>query len=216
MSCFVHFAIFFFIFVFFFVGGGAALLYFVFSKYTGVQNIWLLVCGAPVALIVLLVFILFNLYTRFGKPLEQLFNAINKVEEGDLSVRVPENKSDMFSDLIKRFNKMIGELGMRQTTTPQPHRRYRARTPHAAPYHSGQFEGVIDGVYEPTPEHINNTLDETKLLARLVNDLQTLPSLRRLPLHPTRFLLADLIADLTTSFASRSCIPRHSLDPRRR
>ena len=206
MSRFAHFAIFFFIFVFFFVGGGAALLYFVFSKYTGVQNIWLLVCGAPVALIVLLVFILFNLYTRFGKPLEQLFNAINKVEEGNLSVRVPENKSDMFSDLIKRFNKMVGELERAE----QQRRNLTADVAHElrTPLHiiQGNLEGIIDGVYQPTPEHINNTLEETQLLSRLVNDLQTLSLAEtgQLPLHPTRFLLADLIADLTTSFASQA------------
>jgi signal transduction histidine kinase len=70
----------------------------------------------------------------------------------------------------------------------------------------GNLEGVIDGVYEPTPEHINNTLDETKLLARLVNDLQTLSLAEtgQLPLHPTRFLLADLIQDLTSSFSSQA------------
>src|SRR5678815_1366219 len=102
---FIRFAIFFFISFFLFVGGSTALLYLLFSKYTGIQNIWLLVCGTPFVVVVLLIFTLFNLYTRFGKPLEQLFKAINTVEAGDLSVRVPENQSDMFSDLIKRFNK---------------------------------------------------------------------------------------------------------------
>ena len=78
---FVRFAIFFFILLSLFVGGIAAFLYLLFSKYTSVQNIWLLVCGAPVVLIVLLLFTVVNLYTRVGKPLEGLFNAINEVEE---------------------------------------------------------------------------------------------------------------------------------------
>jgi signal transduction histidine kinase len=70
----------------------------------------------------------------------------------------------------------------------------------------GNLEGIIDGVYQPTPEHINNTLDETKLLARLVNDLQTLSLAEagQLPLHPTRFLLADLMDDLTSSFSTQA------------
>jgi signal transduction histidine kinase len=70
----------------------------------------------------------------------------------------------------------------------------------------GNLEGIIDGVYQPTPEHINNTLDETKLLARLVNDLQTLSMAEagQLPLHPTRFLLADLMDDLSSSFSSQA------------
>jgi signal transduction histidine kinase len=70
----------------------------------------------------------------------------------------------------------------------------------------GNLEGIIDGVYQPTPEHINNTLDETKLLARLVSDLQTLSLAEagQLPLHPTRFLLADLMDDLTSSFSAQA------------
>ena len=107
---FIRFVLFILIFISLFVSGSAAFFYLIFSKYTGIQNIWLLVCGAPVVLVVLLIFLLFNLYMRYGKPLEQLFNAINKVEEGDLSIRVPEVKSDMFSDLVKRFNKMVDEL----------------------------------------------------------------------------------------------------------
>ncbi len=64
----------------------------------------------------------------------------------------------------------------------------------------------MDGVYEATPEHINNTLEETQLLARLVNDLQTLSLAEagQLPLHPTRFLVADLMADLTSSFSAQA------------
>jgi two-component system OmpR family sensor kinase/two-component system sensor histidine kinase BaeS len=70
----------------------------------------------------------------------------------------------------------------------------------------GNLEGILDGVYEATPDHINNTLDETQLLARLVNDLQTLSLAEtgQLPLHPSRFLLADLTDDLTSSFSSHA------------
>jgi signal transduction histidine kinase len=203
---FLRFVVFILIFVSLFVSGTAALFYLIFSKYTGIQNIWLLVCGAPFVMVVLIIFLLFNLYMRYGKPLEQLFNTINEVEAGNLSIRAPENKSDMFSDLIKRFNKMIGELerAERQRRNLTADIAHELRTPlHII---QGNLEGIIDGVYEPTTEHINNTLDETNLLARLVNDLQTLSLAEtgQLPLHPTRFLLADLIQDLTSSFASQA------------
>ncbi len=203
---FVPFAIFFIISAFLFVGGAAAILYLIFSEYSGVRNIWILLCGAPVVLVVFAILTVFNLYTRFGRPLEELFNAINAVEEGNLSVRVSEKNSDLFSDLIKRFNKMIGEL----ERADQQRRNLTADIAHElrTPLHiiQGNLEGIIDGVYQPTPEHINNTLDETKLLARLVNDLQTLSLAEagQLPLHPTRFLLADLMEDLTTSFSSQA------------
>ena len=138
--------------------------------------------------------------------MEELFNAINAVEEGNLSIRVTENKSDMFSELFKRFNKMVAEL----ERAAQQRRNLTADIAHElrTPLHiiQGNLEGIVDGVYQPTPEHINNTLDETKLLARLVNDLQTLSLAEtgQLPLHPTRFLLTDLIHDLTSSFASQA------------
>ena len=206
ISRFVRFAILFFVALILFIGGITALLYLLFSKYTGVQNIWLLVCGAPVVLVALLIFLIFNLYMRYGRPLEQLFNAIDEVEAGNLAIRVPEVKSDMFSDLVKRFNKMVGELERAE----QQRRNLTADIAHElrTPLHiiQGNLEGIMDGIYEPTPEHIKDTLDETRLISRLVNDLQTLSLAEtgQLPLHPTRFLLTDLIADLTSSFASQA------------
>ncbi|MDA1216484.1 MAG: HAMP domain-containing sensor histidine kinase, partial [Chloroflexi bacterium] len=38
----------------------------------------------------------------------------------------------------------------------------------------GNLEGLLDGVYETTPEHVGATLDEARLLSRLVEDLGTL------------------------------------------
>ena len=203
---FVLLVIFFIITVFLFVGGIAALLYLLFSQYTNIRNIWILVCGAPVVLVVILFITAFNLYLRYGKPLEEFFKTINAVEEGNLSARVPENKSDMFSDLIERFNKMVGEL----ERAAQQRRNLTADIAHElrTPPHiiQGNLEGIVDGVYQPTPEHINNTLDETRLLTHLVNDLQTLSLAEtgQLPLHPTLFLLADLLHDLTSSFSSQA------------
>lgn len=189
-----------------FVGGITAILYLLFSKYSGVRNIWILFCGAPVILAVVIFLTLFSLYTRFGRPLEQLFGAINAVGEGNLSARVPEDRSDMFSELFKRFNKMVAELERAE----QQRRNLTADIAHElrTPLHiiQGNLEGVLDGVYQPTPEHINNTLEETRLLTRLVSDLQTLSLAEtgQLPLHPTRFLIGDLLQDLTSSFAAQS------------
>lgn len=196
----------FFLVAVFFIGGTAALFYLLFSEYVGVRNIWLLVCGAPFVVFIIIIITIFNLYMRFGKPLENLFNTIDSVAEGNLTARVPDSKSDMFSELIKRFNKMVGEL----ERADKQRRNLTADIAHElrTPLHiiQGNLEGVIDGVYQPTNEHINNTLDETKILVRLVNDLQTLSLAEagQLPLHPTRFLLADLIHDLTSSFSSQA------------
>lgn len=203
---FVPIFIFFILSVFLFVAGGAALLYFLFSEYTGVRNTWLLACGSPVVVVVFIILFIFNLYLRFGKPMESLFDVINAVEEGDLSVRVKVDKNNVFGDLFKRFNKMVDELERAE----QQRRNLTADIAHElrTPLHiiQGNLEGIVDGVYQPTPEHINATLDETHLLTRLVNDLQTLSLAEtgQLPLHPTRFLLADLIRDIASSFSSQA------------
>jgi two-component system OmpR family sensor kinase/two-component system sensor histidine kinase BaeS len=198
--------LFFFLIILLFIGGTAAVLYLLFSEYSGVRNLWLLVCGAPVVVIFLLILTVFTLYTRFGKPLQQIFGAIDSVSEGDLAVRVPDDNSPQFGELIRRFNKMVSELERAE----QQRRNLTADIAHElrTPLHliQGNLEGLLDGVYQPTPEHINATLDETRLLTRLVNDLQTLSLAEsgHLPLHHTRFLLADLVHDVTASFSSQA------------
>lgn len=203
---FFPFGMFFFLAAMLFIGGAAAALYSLFSEYSGIRNIWLLACATPVIVLFLAIFTVFSLYRRYGRPLENIFNAIDSVAEGNLGVRVPETRSDMFSELIKRFNKMIEEL----ERADKQRRNLTADIAHElrTPLHiiQGNLEGIIDGVYQPTNEHINNTLDETRLLARLVEDLQTLSLAEsgHLPLHPTRFLLADLMQDLTSSFSPQA------------
>lgn len=189
-----------------FIGGTAALLYWAFSEYSGVRNIWLLACGAPIIVVIVAIFTMYTLYSIYGRPLRQILQAIDSVAEGNLTIRVPDDDSPQFGELIKRFNKMVGDL----ERSEQQRRNLTADIAHElrTPLHiiQGNLEGVIDGVYQPTREHINATLDETHLLTRLVNDLQTLSLAEtgQLPLHPTRFLLADLIQDLTLSFSAQA------------
>jgi two-component system OmpR family sensor kinase/two-component system sensor histidine kinase BaeS len=188
------------------IGGTSAVLYLIFSEYSGVRNIWLLICCAPAIVLFLILLTIYTLYSRFGRPLRQIFGAIDSVAEGDLSVRVPDDNSPQFGELIKRFNRMVADL----ERAGQQRRNLTADIAHElrTPLHliQGNLEGILDGVYQPTPEHINATLDETRLLTRLVNDLQTLSLAEtgQLPLHITRFLIADLIADLDTSFSSQA------------
>ena len=166
----------------------------------------ILVCGVPIVFFIVTAIIGSFTFRRFGRPMTNIFSAIDSISEGDLSVRVPEHYPRQFGQLAKRFNHMVSELERAE----QQRRNLTADIAHElrTPLHiiQGNLEGIIDGVYQPTPEHINNTLDETKLLARLVSDLQTLSLAEagQLPLHPTRFLLADLMDDLTSSFSTQA------------
>jgi two-component system OmpR family sensor kinase/two-component system sensor histidine kinase BaeS len=187
------------------MGGASVFLFLFFSEYIGSRNSWLLLF-VPFAVIAMAIIAAYLFYTRFGRPFGQIFNAIDSVAKGDLSVRVPVSDSPQLQELTQRFNKMLSELERAE----QQRRNLTADIAHElrTPLHiiQGNLEGIIDGVYQPTPEHINTTLEETKLLARLVNDLQTLSLAEtgQLPLHPICFLLADLIDDLTSSFSSEA------------
>jgi two-component system OmpR family sensor kinase/two-component system sensor histidine kinase BaeS len=198
--------LFLFVAIMLFIGGSAAIFYLIFSEYAGVRNVWLLVCGAPFVVVVLGIFTIYTLYSRYGRPLQQMFNAIDSVAEGNLSVRVPDDDSPQFGELIKRFNKMVSEL----ERSDQQRRNLTADIAHElrTPLHiiQGNLEGIQDEVYQPSPEQIKDTLDEVKLLNRLVNDLQTLSLAEtgQLPLHATCFLIADLIQDIVASFSAQA------------
>ena len=134
-------------------------------------------------------------------------SATDAIANGDLSVRLHENdRRGPLGNLTRRFNNMVAELERAE----QQRRNLTADIAHElrTPLHiiQGNLEGILDGVYEPTEENINDTLDETRLLARLVNDLQTLSlaEARQLPLHPTHFLLVDLLTDAAAGFESRA------------
>ena len=70
----------------------------------------------------------------------------------------------------------------------------------------GNLEGLRDGVYEATPEHLDLVLDETHKLSRLVDDLRllTLAEAGQLPLDVQALDVAQLLADVRDAFASQA------------
>jgi two-component system, OmpR family, sensor histidine kinase BaeS len=123
-----------------------------------------------------------------------------------LNIRVPESTSNEFRQLAHTFNRMIGEL----QRIDEQRRNLTADVAHElrTPLHiiQGNLEGILDGVYQPTPEHIQMLLEETQLLSRLVEDLRTLSQADsgHLPLHKERVEIADLLKDLATSFQDQA------------
>ena len=139
-------------------------------------------------------------------PLTNVMTAADAVAEGDLSVRVPEHGPGEFRQLAESFNRMVDELSRadRQRRNMTADVAHELRTPiHIL---RGNLEGILDGVYEATPEQIEMMLDETSLLTRLVDDLQTisLAEAGQLPLHLEKVNIADLLDDLSTSFSAQA------------
>jgi two-component system sensor histidine kinase BaeS len=132
--------------------------------------------------------------------------AADRVAEGDLSVRVPERGPGDFGRLARSFNRMVDELARadRQRRNLTADVAHELRTPlHVI---QGNLEGILDGVYEPTREHVGATLEETRLLTRLVDDLRTLSLAEagQLPLVWEQVDVRELLADVGTSFSGQA------------
>jgi two-component system sensor histidine kinase BaeS len=166
----------------------------------------LALCAVPLVFVTLASILGGLAARRLAYPIADVMSAADAVAQGDLSVRLREQGRGEFRQLAHRFNNMTAELERAE----QQRRNLTADIAHELrnPLHiiQGNLEAMLDGVYEPTPDNLTATLDETRLLARLVSDLQTLSLAEsgQLPLHLTRVLAADLLADVAAAFAPRA------------
>ncbi len=177
-------------------GGGMAVL------------VWTVGIGVAVSMPLLAARLALRTYRRVATPLADVMNAADAVAEGDLSARVPvpPHGPGGFSRLAESFNRMAEELERadRQRRNLTADVAHELRTP--LQIIQGNLEGILDGVYEPDREHIAATLDETRLLSRLVEDLRTLSLAEagQLPLVWERVDVAELLADVDTSFSGQA------------
>jgi signal transduction histidine kinase len=168
--------------------------------------VWVGGCSLSVALPMMASFIAMRAWRNIALPLGDVMDAADAMAAGDLSVRISEQRPGEFRHLAQSFNRMAGELEQAE----QRRRNLTADVAHElrTPLHiiQGNLEGVLDGVYEPSPSHINDTLDETRLLARLVEDLQTLSLAEagQLPLIKEAINVLELLTDVQTSFSGQA------------
>ncbi len=194
--------------------GGMAVLALLFTRAAGGSDalapfVWLASCGLALALPILAVTIAGRAYRNITTPLAEVMAAADAVAEGDLSVRVEESESgpgNQFAKLARSFNRMTAELersdDLRRSLTADV--AHELRTPlHII---QGNLEGVLDGVYEPSDEHVEATLEETRMLARLVDDLHTLSQAEagQLSLYMEEVDVHELLADVQTSFSGQA------------
>lgn len=161
------------------VVGGMAVLAFLLTRFYGGSGptallVWMGGIGLALGLPLLALLIGLRTVRGFALPLTDILSAIDAVAEGDLSVRVPEPGRGEMARLASSFNRMLDEL----ERTERQRRNLTADVAHElrTPLHviQGNLEGILDGVYPASPEQIEATLQETRLLNRLVDDLRTL------------------------------------------
>jgi two-component system OmpR family sensor kinase/two-component system sensor histidine kinase BaeS len=188
--------------------GGMAVLAFLFSQVFGGDGntallTWVAGCGLALGLPLLAVAVAVRAFRGIATPLADVMTAAEAVAGGDLSVRVQEEGPGEFSRLARSFNRMTREL----ERADEQRRNLTADVAHElrTPLHilQGNLEGLLDGVYQATPEQIEGMLDETRALSRLVDDLLTLSLAEagQLQLVLADVDLEEFLADLETSFS---------------
>ncbi|HKB27904.1 MAG TPA: HAMP domain-containing sensor histidine kinase [Candidatus Limnocylindrales bacterium] len=149
-----------------------------------------------------------RLARSIARPLGDLVDAAGKVETGDYAVRVPEigRGPGELRDLGRAFNTMTARL---EADEAQRRRlladvSHELRNPLAIV--QGNLEALVDGVYPADEAHLSPILDETRVLARLIEDLRTLSLAEAgtLALHREPTDVRVLIADVAESFQVRA------------
>ena len=147
--------------------GGMGLLAWLITQWFGGSGqvatlVWLGGCSLALALPLLAGLLAARAARGITTPLADVMAAADAVAAGDLTVRVPDEGNRDFRGLAHSFNRMTGSL----QEADQQRRDMMADVAHElrTPLHiiQGNLEGILDGVYEPTPAHIDATLEETR------------------------------------------------------
>jgi signal transduction histidine kinase len=139
-------------------------------------------------------------------PLDELFNASERVANGDYSVRVQEKGPPEVHSLTRSFNSMAERLQVndQQRRNMLADISHELRTPITVI--QGNVEGMLDGVYPVDEARLKSIIEETQILSRLVEDLRTLALAEsgalRLKREPTN--LAGLIRDSLSGFEAQA------------
>ena len=119
-----------------------------------------------------------------SRPLMDLTRATRAVAAGDLSARVPVRHQGEVRELT--VEERVDEI--------------------ARSVIQGKLEGVLDGVYPATSEHIEPILEETRLLSHLVEDLRllALAEAGQLALDRRAMDVGDLLRDAQVNFGPQA------------
>lgn len=178
----------------------------------------------------LLVLFAVRFLRRTAAPIGDVMEAAERVAAGDYATRVDPRGSREIQQLAVSFNAMTARLAANE----EQRRRLLADVTHElrTPLSiiRGNVEGMLDGVYPRDDEHLSPIVEETKQMARLLEDLHTLATAEAgaLTLHREAVEVGELIADVVAAYAPRAAnagvrlettvepgLPDAELDPNR-
>ena len=166
--------------------------------------------GPPFPLLILgllgVAFVVGRAVRRMAAPIGEVMEGADRVAGGDYSTRVQVRGPGEVGRLAHSFNQMTERLQANETQ-----RRalladvaHELRTPLSVI--RGNVEGMLDGVYPADEAHLGPVLEETAVMARLLDDLQILSTAEAgvLRLHRERLDPVALAQDTTAAFRTRA------------
>ncbi len=147
---------------------------------------------------------------RLARPIHALTAAVQRMEAGDRSARVPVKgrRQDEVGRLSHAFNAMAVSMeeNERQRQAMVSDIAHELRNPLTNV--RGYLEGVQDGLVPLDEALVASLLEESTLLGRLVDDLQdlALADAGRLHLHPEPLDAADLVEQVTAAHRAAAAV----------
>jgi two-component system sensor histidine kinase BaeS len=145
-------------------------------------------------------------FRRAAGPVGDVMEAADRVAAGDYTARVEERGPGEMRRLARAFNAMterlrVNEEQRRNLLADVAH---ELRTPLSVI--QGSTEAMIDGVYPSDRAHLEPLVEETKVMARLLDDLQTLSTAEAgaLRLHREIVEPERLLEDAAAAFRTRA------------
>jgi two-component system sensor histidine kinase BaeS len=144
---------------------------------------------------------------RIVRPLRSLEDAASAVASGDLRRRSGlAGRNDEVGSLGRSFDSMAAEL----QRSDEARRRllqdaaHELRTPLAVI--DATASAIADGVYAPDERHLATIRDQSRLLARIVDDLRTIGLAEdgRLSLHRQQIRVDHLVSSVVDAFQARA------------
>jgi len=135
-----------------------------------------------------------------------VMDAAENVADGNYATRVAERGPPPVRALTRSFNTMTERLqhADRQRRDLMADLAHELRTPLSVL--QGRIEGLLDGVYPLVPGQLEQLLDQTRILSRLIEDLRTLAlsdagvlTLQREPMD-----VNDLMREVVESFEAEA------------
>jgi two-component system, OmpR family, sensor histidine kinase BaeS len=169
-----------------------------------------------IAIVALAIFLIARAGRRFASPVADVMEAADRVAAGDYDVRVREQGPREVQRLGRAFNQMTERLGTNEERRRQllADVTHELRTPLSVIH--ANLEAIIDGLYPMDEAHLRSVLEETTVMSRLLDDLQTLSTAEAgaLRLHPEPVDPRQLVENAVASFSIQATEKGIRIEPR--